>query len=114
MKITKLFTLGLLGSLLLNSCSSDDDNNFVEPTTPTEGDNGPSEPTPTEDAAYTNGVFVVNEGSQSAGTVSFLDAANTSIENNIFETVKNKRLRFLKKRFRPFRFPNLDLSQSQI
>jgi len=87
MKITKLFTLGLLGSLLLNSCSSDDDNDFVEPTTPTEGDNGPSEPTPTEDAAYTNGVFVVNEGSQSAGTVSFLDAANTSIENNIFETV---------------------------
>jgi len=75
MKITKLFTLGLLGSLLLNSCSSDDDNDFVEPTTPT------------DDATYANGVFVVNEGSQSAGTVSFLDAANTSIENSIFETV---------------------------
>ena len=74
MKITKLFTLSLIGSFLLHSCSSDDNNDIVEPTPP-------------ESAAYTNGVFVVNEGSQSTGTVSFLDAASTSIENNIFETV---------------------------
>jgi len=74
MKITKLFTLGLVGSFLLNSCSSDDDNIST---------------TPTEDAAYANGVFVVNEGSQSSGTVSFLGADNTSIENNIFNTVND-------------------------
>jgi len=76
MKITKLFTLGLVGSFLLNSCSSDDDNISTNPT-------------PTEDAAYANGVFVVNEGSQSSGTVSFLGADNTSIENNIFNTVND-------------------------
>jgi len=74
MKITKLFALGLAGSLFLNSCSSDDDNDFDETI-------------PEEETAYANGVFVVNEGSQSSGTVSFIDAGNSTIENNIFETV---------------------------
>ncbi|WP_300438885.1 DUF5074 domain-containing protein [Christiangramia sp.] len=70
MKNTKLFILGLAGSFLLNSCSNDDD---TLPELP--------------DGDYREGVLISNEGSQSAGTVSFLDAANTSIENNIFETV---------------------------
>jgi len=71
MKITNVFMLGLVGSFLLNSCTTDDDDM----------------PEVIPEGSYSNGVLVLNEGSQSAGTVSFLDAANTSIENNIFETV---------------------------
>ena len=73
MKITKLFTLGLLSSFLFNSCSNDDDNG--------------TNLTPVEDVAYANGVLVLNEGSQSAGTISYIDAENIDIENNIFENV---------------------------
>jgi len=71
MKITKAFMLGLVGSFLFNSCTTDDDDM----------------PDVIPEASYSNGVLILNEGSQSAGTVSFLDAANTSIENNIFEAV---------------------------
>ena len=75
MKITKLFLLSITGTFLLNSCSSDDDGTII--------------PTPSENAAYSNGVLVLNEGSQSAGTVSFINAEKDAIENNIFETVNS-------------------------
>ena len=71
MKITNVFMLGLVGSFLLNSCTTDDDDM----------------PEVIPEGSYSNGILILNEGSQSAGTVSFLDAANTSIENNIFEAV---------------------------
>jgi len=71
MKITKAFMLGLVGSFLFNSCTTDDDDM----------------PEVLPEGSYSDGVLILNEGSQSAGTVSFLDAANTSIENNIFEAV---------------------------
>ena len=74
MKISKLFALGLFGTFLLNSCSSDDDG-FVEV------------PEENEEQAYEEGVIILNEGSQTEGTVSFLDSEFTNVENNIFETV---------------------------
>lgn len=74
MKISKLFALGLFGTFLLNSCSSDDDG-FVEV------------PEENEKQAYEEGVIILNEGSQAAGTVSFLDWEFTAVENNIFATV---------------------------
>ncbi|CAL66060.1 YncE family protein [Christiangramia forsetii] len=71
MKITKLFILGLVGSFLMNSCTTDDDD---MPDVVAEDD-------------YSDGILILNEGSQSAGTVSFLEADYSSIENNIFESV---------------------------
>ncbi|UJH91967.1 hypothetical protein LZ575_04850 [Antarcticibacterium sp. 1MA-6-2] len=50
MKITRSFLFGMLGAFLLNSCSSDDD--IVE--------------LPEEGSEYSNGFFVLNEGSQAA------------------------------------------------
>lgn len=72
MKISKLFLFGILGAFSLNSCSNDDDNIIPEPTS--EGD-------------YTNGFFVLNEGSQSAGTVTFISEDFQNVEQEIFATV---------------------------
>ncbi|WP_373056039.1 YncE family protein [Zunongwangia sp. H14] len=71
MKIRKFLSLSLLASVLLSSCSNDDDINEV--------------PEPTGD--YADGVIVLNEGSQSAGSISFLDTELTTVENMVFETV---------------------------
>ncbi|MCP9200124.1 quinoprotein amine dehydrogenase [Gramella sp. GC03-9] len=72
MKNSKLFLLGLAGAFFLNSCSTDDDG--IPPETEQPGD-------------YANGVLILNEGSQSAGTVSYLDEDLNAVEHNIFEQV---------------------------
>jgi len=72
-KISKLLSLAILSGLFLNSCSSDDDINE------------PVEPQPED--TYTNGFFVLNEGSQTAGTVTYItDDLQTSAQN-IYESV---------------------------
>ncbi|MDT0649163.1 YncE family protein [Autumnicola edwardsiae] len=73
MKINKFLAFtALTGSLIFSSCSSDDDFN---------------EPEPQPEGGYSEGVIILNEGSQSQGTVSFLDEEFSSVENNIFESV---------------------------
>lgn len=71
MKINKLALLALLGVLLLNSCSNDDD--ALEPLP--EGD-------------YTDGFFVLNEGSfGSGGSVSFISDDFTTTTNEVYKVV---------------------------
>ncbi|MBE7638962.1 quinoprotein amine dehydrogenase [Salegentibacter sp. BLCTC] len=71
-RISKLLSMALIGGLLLNSCSSDDD--IVDPDGPqAEGD-------------YTNGFFVLNEGnSGSGGSVTFIDNTFQNVTNEIYK-----------------------------
>lgn len=71
MKLSKLFLLGLLVGLFLNSCSSDDDNVDPQPE-PEVGD-------------YSEGLFVLNEGVQAAGTVTFVSNDLEVVENEIYQ-----------------------------
>ncbi|WP_289023886.1 DUF5074 domain-containing protein [uncultured Salegentibacter sp.] len=72
-RISKLLSMALIGGLLLNSCSSDDD--IVDPDGPqAEGD-------------YTNGFFVLNEGSQAAGTLTYISEDLQTIEHNIYQNL---------------------------
>ncbi|UZH54547.1 quinoprotein amine dehydrogenase [Salinimicrobium tongyeongense] len=71
MKLRKLFLFGLLGGFFLNSCSSDDDN--VNP-----------EPKP-ETGSYAEGIFVLNEGSQTAGTVTYLSEDLSTVAHEIYQ-----------------------------
>ena len=71
MKLSKLFLLGLFGGLFLNSCTSDDDN--VDP-----------QPEP-EIGDYSEGLFVLNEGAQAAGTVTFVSNDLEVVENEIYQ-----------------------------
>ena len=81
MKMNKFLVFGaIVGSLFFSSCSSDDDNII---------DNGNEGETP-ESFPYKEGVIILNEGSQAAGTVSFLDWDFTAVENDIFETVNEE------------------------
>jgi hypothetical protein len=75
MKLKKLFLFGLLGAFFLNSCSSDDDS--VNP-----------EPEP-ETGAYSDGLFVLNEGSQAAGTVTYVANDLEVVENEIYQANNN-------------------------
>lgn len=70
MKITRLFLFALLGSFLLNSCSSDDDN---------------ITPDPVVEGKYSDGFFVLNEGG--TGTVSYISNDLQTVENEIFAAV---------------------------
>ena len=70
-KLSKLVTMAIISGFLLNSCSSDNDN--VDPDGPQpEGD-------------FTEGFFLLNEGSQSAGTVSYVSRDFQTIEQEIFQ-----------------------------
>lgn len=71
MNTTRFFLLGILSTFLLNSCSKDDDR--IEEAFP-EGN-------------YADGFFVLNEGSQSAGTVSFVSADLQDVEQEIYAAV---------------------------
>lgn len=71
-RISKLLTMAILSGLFLNSCSSDNDN--IDPV----------EPQP-EEGDFTEGFFVLNEGSQSAGTVSYVSRDFQTIEQEIFQ-----------------------------
>ncbi len=72
MKITKLFLFGVFGAFLLNSCSNDDDS--ITPVPVPEGD-------------YSTGIFVLNEGSQSSGTVTYINEDLQTTEQDIFQSV---------------------------
>ncbi|GHA34942.1 hypothetical protein GCM10007103_15600 [Salinimicrobium marinum] len=75
MKISKLFLFGVLGAFLLNSCSSDDDTNIPEPT---------------PESDYSNGIFVVNEGSFSgSGTITYISNDLQMVENDIYSKVND-------------------------
>jgi DNA-binding beta-propeller fold protein YncE len=73
-RISKLLTMAIISGLFLNSCSSDDD--IIDP----------EEPQP-EEGAYTDGFFVLNEGSQTAGTVTYISDDLQTSEQNIYESV---------------------------
>ncbi|WP_037314570.1 YncE family protein [Salegentibacter sp. Hel_I_6] len=74
-RISKLLSLAILSGLFLNSCSNDDD--IVDPV----------EPQP--EGTYTDGFFVLNEGSSGGGNVSFVNNDLQNIEQEIFQTVNN-------------------------
>lgn len=74
MKTTKLFLSAILGAFLLNSCSIDDDSTTPEPVN--EGD-------------YTDGFFVLNEGSQSAGTVTHISEDLQTLEQEVYSAVND-------------------------
>ncbi|MCM4156502.1 DUF5074 domain-containing protein [Gramella sp. AN32] len=72
MKIFKLFIFALITITFLNSCSKDEE--IID--------------NPEEAASdYRDGVIVLNEGSQSAGSLSFINQDFNSVENEIFEKV---------------------------
>lgn len=71
MKITRLFLYGALGAFLLNSCTKDDDSPDV----------------PVIEGDYTDGFFVLNEGSQTAGTVTYVSSDLSQVEQEIFAEV---------------------------
>ncbi len=75
MKLSKLFLFGVLGGLFFNSCSSDDDN--VDP-----------QPEP-EVGVYSEGLFVLNEGAQAAGTVTYISDDMETVENEIYQANNN-------------------------
>lgn len=79
-RISKLLTLAILSGLFLNSCSSDDD--IIDPV----------EPAP--QGAYTDGFFVLNEGSfgNSNSSISFASNDFTTTEIEIFSKVNNESL----------------------
>lgn len=72
-RISKILTMAILSGLFLNSCSSDDDIN--EPVDPQPED------------TYANGFFVLNEGSQTAGTVTYISDDLQTSAQNIYESV---------------------------
>ena len=69
MKCFKLFLVALASSIFLVSCSKESLPDF-----PSQGN-------------YENGFFVVNEGSASAGSISFVKSNFSSVYNNVFATV---------------------------
>lgn len=72
MKFSKLFLIALSVSLFV-SCSNDDDND------------GPK-------GVYDNGFFILNEGSQSKGTISFSSNDLTTFTKDVYGTVNNNDL----------------------
>lgn len=70
MRITKLFLFGVFAAFLFNSCSTEDDSVVEQPT-----------------GEYTGGIFVVNEGSQSAGTVTYISSDLQTVEQEIYAGV---------------------------
>lgn len=73
MKITKLLFLALASSILFVSCSDDDDNST--PQVPL--------------GMYDNGVLIINEGSASAGSISYASADFLTIEQDIYGAVNS-------------------------
>lgn len=73
MKLKKLFLFGLFGAFFLNSCSSDDDSVDPEP----------------EQGAYSDGLLVLNEGAQAAGTVTYISEDLETVENEIYQANNN-------------------------
>lgn len=67
MKFRKLFLAALVGSVLV-SCSDDDDPALVNPPL----------------GAYQNGIFVLNEGNSSAGSVTFISSDFSLVKQDIF------------------------------
>ncbi|WP_417886776.1 YncE family protein [Zunongwangia sp.] len=84
MKINNYFMMLFVVVSLLTSCSSDDD--FIQDTSKG-NDSGNEEPE--ELAPYQNGILVLNEGVNDAGTVSFITNDLETIENTIFENNNN-------------------------
>ena len=77
-RISKLLSMALIGGLLLNSCSSDDD--IVDPDGPqAEGD-------------YTNGFFVLNEGGigKNNSTITYVSNDFSIIDTEIFSKVNDQ------------------------
>ncbi len=72
MRITKLLFLGMSAAFLFNSCSKDDDSVLEQPSPAGE---------------YADGIFVLNEGSQSAGTVTFIRSDLQTVEQEIYAEV---------------------------
>ena len=79
MTIMKKLMFLTLTTLLLVSCSNDDDNSG-DPVTPA--------------GAYEKGILITNEGpfGNGSGTVSFISEDYSVLENNIFKTVNNSDL----------------------
>jgi len=73
-RISKLLTMAILSGFFLNSCSSDDD--IVDPI---------EEPQPEQ--AYSDGFFVLNEGSSGGGSVTFIDNDLQNVEHEIYQQV---------------------------
>ncbi len=72
MRITKCILWGVFAAVLFHSCSKDEDPVLEQPA----GD-------------YADGIFVVNEGSQSAGTVTFIGNDLQSVEQEIYAGVND-------------------------
>ncbi len=72
MRITKLLFFGMFAAFLFNSCSKDDDSVLEQPSPAGE---------------YADGIFVLNEGSQSAGTVTFISSDLQNLEQEIYAEV---------------------------
>ncbi|WP_026727572.1 YncE family protein [Flavobacterium denitrificans] len=69
MKLTRLFLLAISVSLFV-SCSNDDDDN-------------------TPKGAYDNGIFILNEGNSSGGSVSFASDDLSNFTADVYKTVNN-------------------------
>lgn len=78
-RISKLLTMAILSGLFLNSCSSDDD--IVDPGDP-------------QEEAYTDGFFVLNEGTfgNNNSSISYTSNDLSTKEIEIFSTVNGKSL----------------------
>lgn len=61
--------MGVLGAFLFNSCSTDDDDSIK----------------PVEVGTYSDGFFVLNEGVQAAGTVTYVSDDFETVENAVYQ-----------------------------
>ncbi|WP_029033747.1 YncE family protein [Salinimicrobium terrae] len=73
MKLRRFILLLMFGSFLLNSCSEEDDPIIPEPET----------------GAYSEGLFVLNEGAQAAGTVTYISNDLEVVENEIYQATND-------------------------
>ncbi len=79
-KISRIFTFGLMGCLLLNSCSNDDDVT--------------DDVNPEPEGAYQDGFFILNEGKfgSNNSSISFISNDLTGIQHDIFNEVNEASL----------------------
>lgn len=79
MKISKFLVFAFLGAILLNSCSSDDDNAIT--------DDGPDDPDQSQ-GTYDDGFFVLNEGGGGApGSVTFVNDGLGEAQQHVYQEV---------------------------
>jgi len=81
----KFFLMACLSLALFTGCSNDDDFDDDEGIENPDDGNDPGDGGPEDDQGpYAEGFFVVNEGSQTAGTISFISSDYQTVEQDLF------------------------------